>query len=271
MSTPSIGLEIEPINASSAGEYSVQLSEQLQRRHYDQISAEYEKHYSDAWSSQYRRKFVYGPMFEGLTLSGMKVLDAMCGSGQTTEYLLSRNAQVTGLDISDEVIDAFSTRWSDCKSVRRSLLDSGLPDESFDCVVVVGGLHHVQPNVSQAVKEIDRILKHGGYFCFMEPHSGSFPDIIRRFWYKHDRFFSDNEASVDIHSLETEFAFRFVFKRVKYLGNLAFLLVLNSLILRIPLRAKPFYSPFLMRLESSINKLQGKVTSCFVVGQWQKK
>ena len=272
MSTTTIEIKTELGTVPSAAkeQFSLQLSEQLQQRHYDQISAEYDTHYSDAYSLEYRRRFIYGPMFEGLPLSGMSVLDAMCGSGQTTEYLLSKEARVTGLDISNEVMDSFSARWSNCKAVRRSLLASELPDQSFDCVVIVGGLHHIQPNVSSALKEIHRLLRPGGYFCFMEPHTGSLPDLVRRFWYKHDHFFSRNEASVDFNALENEFGSHFTFKKVKYLGNFAFLLVFNSLIFRIPLRAKAFYSPFLICLEHLINKLQGRLTSCFVVGQWQK-
>ena len=246
-------------------------SEQLQQEHYDEIAVEYEAHYSDACSLEYRRKFIYEPMFEGIDLSGLKVLDAMCGSGQTTEYLLSRGALVTGLDLSNEVIGTFKSRWINCDAVQRSLLDSGLPDESFDCVAVVGGLHHIHPNVNAAMREIHRVLKPGGYFCFMEPHSGSFPDVIRRAWYKHDRFFSDNEAAIDVESMEREFAAEFKIDRVHYLGNIAFLFVLNSLIFRIPLGAKRFYSSFLMSIEGLVNKLQGKLTSCFVVARWQKK
>ncbi len=128
----------------------------------------------------------------------MKVLDAMCGSGQTTSYLLMHGADVTGLDISNEVIDTFQTRWTEATAVKRSLLDSGFPDNYFDCVAVVGGLHHIHPNVKRAVSEIHRVLKPGGHFCFMEPHSGSFPDLVRRVWYRFDRFFSDNEAAIDV-------------------------------------------------------------------------
>ena len=128
----------------------------------------------------------------------------------------------------------------------------------------------MQPNVSAAVTEIHRVLKPGGHFCFMEPHTGSFPDLIRRVWYKHDRFFSENEAAIDIETLKGEFASQFRFTKVKYLGNLAFLFVLNSLIFRIPVKAKAFYSKPLISMESQINKLQGKLTSCFVVAQWQK-
>jgi len=257
--------------AASTWQDQLRASERLQQQHYDEIAADYETHYSDEWSLEYRRRFIYDPMFEGIDLSGKEVLDAMCGSGQTTSYLLTRGANVSGLDISNEVIEQFQERWREAKAVKRSLLDSGFPDNSFDVVSVVGGLHHIHPEMKAAVREIHRVLKPGGYFCFMEPHSGSLPDLVRRFWYKHDHFFSDNELAIDTVSLEREFSSQFNFKKMNYLGNLAFLLVLNSLIFRIPLRAKRLYSPLLLRLEALINKLQGKITSCYVVAQWQKK
>ena len=246
-------------------------SERQQLEHYDNIAADYEAHYSDKWSIEYRRKFIYEPMFHGLNLSGMKVLDAMCGSGQTTNYLLDHGAIVTGLDISNEVVGTFRSRWKHARVVNRSLLDSGLPDNTFDCVAVVGGLHHIHPNVKQAVREIHRVLKPGGYFCFMEPHSGSFPDLVRRVWYRFDRFFSDNEASIDVAALQRDFGGQLELRTAKYLGNFAFLLVLNSLIFRIPPGAKKFFAPALMKLEPLVNKLQTKLTSCFVVTQWQKR
>lgn len=245
-------------------------SELQQQEHYDKIAADYEVHYSDEWSVEYRRRFIYEPMFAGLDLTGKQVLDAMCGSGQTTSYLLTRGANVTGLDISNEVLDTFQARWRDAKAVKRSLLDSGLPDNAFDCVAVVGGLHHIHPNLKAAVREIHRVLKPGGHFCFMEPHTGSFADVIRRVWYRFDRFFSDNEAAIDIRLLQKDFNDRFALKRAEYLGNFAFLLVLNSLIFRIPPGSKRFFAPALMKLEPVVNKLQTKLTSCFVVAQWQK-
>ena len=245
-------------------------AERQQQEHYDIIAADYEAHYSDKWSIEYRRRFIYDPMFEGLDLSGMKVLDAMCGSGQTTSYLLDRGAAVTGLDISTEVVEAFRARWTEAEVVKRSLLDSELPDNSFDCVTVIGGLHHIHPNLRQAMVEIHRVLRPGGYLCFFEPHSGSFPDIIRRVWYRFDRFFEDNEASIDIQRLERDFGDRFELKKARYLGNIAFLLVLNSLIFRIPPGSKKYFAPTLMKVEALISKLQTKLTSCFVVTQWQK-
>ena len=246
-------------------------AEKLQQKHYDEIGPVYHAHYSDAASREYRRRFIYEPMFTGLNLDGMCVLDAMCGSGQTTEFLLERNAFVTGLDISREVIDSFRLQWPSCPAVQRSLLESGFADNSFDCVAVVGGLHHIHPNLRQAMHEIHRVLKPGGYFCFMEPHTGSFPDIIRRFWYKHDRFFSANEAAIDLDRLAADYVSKFRPGKTEYLGNIAFLFVLNSLIFRIPLRAKRFYSRPLIALESYLTRLQTRKSSCFVVAQWQKR
>jgi SAM-dependent methyltransferase len=247
------------------------VAEQQQQAHYNQIAAAYEAHYSDEWSVEYRWRFIYEPMFAGLNLAGMNVLDAMCGSGQTTEYLLARGANVTGLDISNEVIEKFQARWTNATAVNRSMLDPDLPDQTFDCVVVVGGLHHIHPNVKRAVTELHRVLKPGGYLCFMEPHSGSLPDLVRRVWYRFDRFFSDNEASIDVERLQRDFLSHFRLKRAQHLGNVAFLLVLNSLIFRMSPRMKKRLAPTLMQLEPLINKLQTKLTSCFVVTQWQRK
>lgn len=272
MSTAGIELKNQlalPASVPAISTYSE--AERLQQEHYDKIADRYEAHYSDPCSLRYRQRFIYQPMFDGLNLSGMKVLDAMCGSGQTSEYLLSHGADVTGLDISSEVIDDFRQRWPSARAVCRSALDTGFENDSFDCVTVVGGLHHMHPFLNETVREMHRILKSGGYLCFMEPHSGSIPDLVRRVWYKHDKFFSDNEAAIDLARIEREFSSHFTFNRVKYMGSVAFLLVLNSMIFRIPLRLKPLYTPLLLALESVLSKLQGKKLSCFVIAQWQKR
>jgi SAM-dependent methyltransferase len=246
-------------------------SEKAQLDHYNLIAPEYEAHYSDAASLEYRRRFIYEPMFAGLNLKGLNVLDAMCGSGQTSNYLISQGAHVTGLDLSTKVIEQFKARWPGCNALERSILDSGISNNSFDCISIVGGLHHMHPHLSTTLHEIHRILKPGGHFCFMEPHAGSLPNVVRRVWYKHDRLFADNEAAVDLRALKKEFKEKFDFQRVKYRGNIAFLLVLNSLIFRIPVGLKPHYSPPLMVVEAVASRFQGKLNSCFAVGQWQKK
>ena len=246
-------------------------SELIQEAHYNRIAYEYEAHYNDACSQEYRKRFQYETMFAGMDLVGKRVLEAMCGSGHTTQYLLARGAIVTGLDISPREISSFRQRWPECEAICRSALDSGLENDSFDAVVVSGGLHHVHPNLFPVVREFYRVLKPGGYFCFSEPHVGSLPDKVRKLWYKHDSLFADNEAAIDVDALKTEFASDFSFDFESYLGNFGYLLVLNSMAFRIPLSLKPFYTPIIMQVEAVLNEVLGQPLSCYVIERWQKK
>ena len=246
-------------------------SEALQKKHYERIHAQYEAHYDDKYSKKYRSRFIYIPLFNNIKLSGKSVLEAMCGSGQTTEYLLSKGSHITGLDISSEMIKSFESRWPQCQAICRSFFDNGLRDSSFDCVVIIGGLHHLQPRVNDAIDEVYRILMPGGYFCFVEPHKGSLPDTIRRLWMKGDPLFEKNESSIDLDALQSKTSSRFEFIRTLYTGGVAFLLVINSMVLRIPLRLKSLYAPVAMAFESIFGFPKGKKLSCFTICQWKKK
>lgn len=245
--------------------------EKLQKNHFDSIAHEYYRHYGDDWSQSYRDTFINSQLIDGLDIKGKIVLDAMCGSGETTKYLLEMGARVTGIDISQEEIKVFQQNWPQCDAYSASILKTDLKSDHYDCVVVVGGLHHVHPYSVEAVEEIHRILKKGGYFCFMDPHKGSVPDMIRKIWYRYDRYFEKNESAIDLDALKRIYADRFKFVQEKYKGNIAYLLVLNSLIFRVPLKLKKYYSPLLLKLESVFEKIQGEKLSCFAVCQWEKK
>lgn len=245
--------------------------DEVQREHYNRIAGDYAAHYGDAWSQQYRQRFFNEPMLNGIDLQGRIVIEAMCGIGETTRVLIDRGAQVVGLDISEVEIAGFAQRWPGQAIRCASILQTGIDTESVDCVVVVGGLHHVQPSVPEAISEIHRILRPGGYFCFVEPHTGSLPNRLRRIWYRSDRYFAENEEALDIDSLKRRFAGYFDVEVESYQGNLAYLMVLNSLILRIPLSWKRHYAPALLRLEAMIQPLQGRLLSCYAVGRWRKQ
>ena len=246
-------------------------AESLQSTQYDRIAREYDRHYSDETSERYRERFVNNPMTEGIDLNGRDVLEAMCGSGSTAQYLLSKGARLSGLDISPALMEKFKEQWPAATAICGSILDSGLADDSFDAVFVVGGLHHVQPHLDEAVDEIYRVLRPGGYFCFAEPHARSFPDAVRRLWYKFDRLFEANEEAIDVDELKSKNAGRFEFMTTRYSGNLAYLLVYNSLIFRVPLSWKRVYAPPLLVAEAAINRVLSRGISCFVVCQWRKK
>ncbi|MEO0443890.1 MAG: class I SAM-dependent methyltransferase [Pseudomonadota bacterium] len=246
-------------------------TEDLQKSHYNSISDDYAAHYGDEWSQKYRNKFVNEYLVKNISIEDSLVLEAMCGSGETTAFLLDKNAKVVGLDISDHEVENFKSRWQGCDAYCASIRETNFADNKFDVVIVVGGLHHVHPFVNEVIEEICRILKPGGYFCFFEPHKGSFPDFVRSLWYKQDSLFADNEEGIDVDAIKEKFSEQFTFVETRYGGNVGYLFVFNSLVFRIPLKLKPILSPVLIFLESVFKPLQTKFTSCFVIGRWQKK
>jgi SAM-dependent methyltransferase len=244
-------------------------TEQRQKAHYDAIAEAYERHAGDPYTLAYRRRFIDEPLLAGVDLEGRDVLEAMCGSGHSTGYLLERGARVTGLDVSPEVIARFREKWPQCRAVCDSILRSDLPDESYDVVVVVGGLHHLE-RVDEALIEIHRLLRPGGSLCFYEPHTGSLADRIRRRWYPRDSLFEESEAAIDIPLLKKEHADRFRVVRERYVGSVAYILVLNSLILRMPNLVKRLYSPVALWLERVLEPLLTRTFSCAVLSEWRR-
>jgi SAM-dependent methyltransferase len=247
-------------------------AEATQKQHYNRIAADYEAQYGDADGLAYREQFLYGPLLAGLDLADRNVLEALSGSGHATEYLLTqKQALVTGLDISDDAIASFKQRWPGSDAICASITASDLPGESFDCIVVVMGLHHLHPQLADAIREIHRLLRQGGTFCFAEPHLGSAFDRLRAIWYRNDSLFADNEESLDIEGLKREFENLFEFRVEKHVGSVAYLLVLNSMIFRVPLWLKRIYSPAVMRLEKMLSRLHSRTFSLAVICQWEKK
>lgn len=244
--------------------------EAAQRAHYEQIGAAYEVHYSDPTSTLYRDRFLHAPLFAGLDLSGKRALDAMCGSGSLSGYMRERGALVTGLDISPTQMAMYSQKHPGCEAVCGSMLESGLPDASFDIVAVVGGLHHLHPKVLEGIDEVYRLLKPGGCFCFTEPHTGSLPDVLRGLWYRLDPLFEENEAAIDVKKIKVANQHRFAWEVERYLGNVAYICVLNSMVLRIPVGLKKYYAGPFMQLESFLNRVLPRLFACYTIGRWRK-
>ncbi|MBD2460327.1 3-demethylubiquinone-9 3-O-methyltransferase [Oscillatoria sp. FACHB-1407] len=100
---------------------------------------------------------------------GLNVLDIGCGGGYSCEFLARRGAIASGIDQSKACIVAAQVhaQANQLTIAYQHGHAEALPygDRSFDVVVCVDVLEHVA-DALQTLREIYRVLKPGGIFCF---------------------------------------------------------------------------------------------------------
>jgi SAM-dependent methyltransferase len=247
------------------------LAPNAQRDHYERILTAYDAHYYDAWSMRYRDEFIYRPMWGDLDLDGKIVADLACGSGFNSKSLVERfpRAKAVGFDVSPSAcmeyrrITGFAAREAD-------LTKPVAAGAEFDAAMIIGGLHHCVADIPQTLRNVAAMVRPGGIFMMLEPSSVFFLEILRNLWYRWDpNFDAANEHALCHDDLLAE-AKEFALRDVRYFGGPAYFGVLNSMILRIPLKAKPYTGPPLMIAERLWNRLPGKAMHNVFLARWRR-
>jgi len=107
-------------------------------------------------------------------ISGAKVLDIGCGTGQEAVFLALLGARVTAIDISPVGLDIARRRaqhYGVDVDFQGLPCPTRFPPESFDIVHGVGILHHTGLDVG--MQETKRLLRPGGTAVFLEPIGNS--------------------------------------------------------------------------------------------------
>lgn len=116
-------------------------------------------------------------------LSGKTVLDLGCGKGENLVPISQRGADVTGIDLSPDLIELARKRItvSGIKAEARvgSAYDTGLPDASVDVIFCIALIHHLE--IPRVRDEMLRILKKDGFVILSEPiRFSGFYDRVRK-------------------------------------------------------------------------------------------
>ncbi|MBN1682154.1 class I SAM-dependent methyltransferase [Candidatus Bathyarchaeota archaeon] len=105
-------------------------------------------------------------------IKGKKVLDAGCGTGSLTEWLVDHGSEVIGVDASPHMLEEAMKRIKYKATLRLHDLReplSFIEDESIDLVASSLVMHYLE-NIDYVFKEFNRIIKPGGYFIFSIEH-----------------------------------------------------------------------------------------------------
>jgi ubiquinone/menaquinone biosynthesis C-methylase UbiE len=113
-------------------------------------------------------------------VDGKRVLDAGCGTGVYTEWLLDQEAKVVGVDVSEEMLNHAIKKVDTQAEFHQADLEKPLgfaAENAFDGIVSALALDYVK-NWRQTFTEFARILNPGGFIVFsvLHPRSTFSPD-----------------------------------------------------------------------------------------------
>ena len=101
---------------------------------------------------------------------GVTCLELGCGTGEFTSRLIVSGCALSAVDISEATVAVCRTRVQGKAEIVVGNIETGegLEGRSFDAVVGVSVLHHV--NMGLCLQVLSKVLKPGGRFAFSEPN-----------------------------------------------------------------------------------------------------
>jgi ubiquinone/menaquinone biosynthesis C-methylase UbiE len=112
--------------------------------------------------------------------AGSACLDLACGTGNYTVALAQAGLQITGLDVSRQMLISARAKPAAVSSgvrwVNGDAASLPFTDGAFDAAVCTMALHHF-PQPERAFREIGRVLGTGRLVCFTAD-----PEQMRRYW-----------------------------------------------------------------------------------------
>lgn len=97
------------------------------------------------------------------------VLDVGCAAGRDTGYLNAKGYQVTGVDLSGELIRLARQKYPQLNFIEADFTQLQFDDDSFDAIWCKASLVHLpsQVIVKKALSEFWRVLKVGGHIMIL--------------------------------------------------------------------------------------------------------
>lgn len=134
------------------------------RKQWDDRAGFWNKNSEEMWTEGSRKTII--PFLEPYIEKGSYIIDAGCGDGLGSYLLAKKGYHVTGVDLSNEMIERAKAR-TDIDSVSFVQGDlTNLPSEekSADAVMAINSLEWTEKPID-ALNELKRIVKDKGYAC----------------------------------------------------------------------------------------------------------
>jgi 2-polyprenyl-3-methyl-5-hydroxy-6-metoxy-1,4-benzoquinol methylase len=137
---------------------------------------DYYRHENGHWWFRWRYELITKLVRSLKNKPEFRILDAGCGTGQMTKRLEALGEAV-GLDSAQEAIDYARSRGVECL-VRGSITAPPFADGSFDCVLALDVIEHVDDDIG-ILLSLYQVIKPGGHLIITVP-------AFDTLWSEHD-------------------------------------------------------------------------------------
>ena len=100
---------------------------------------------------------------------GNPILDGGCGIGEWTLYLTSQGFEVTGIDLSQAVVNKLQARFPEVHFAAGDIRQTRFEDSSFAAYFSWGTFEHFEDGFAKPLQEAQRIIKPGGKLFLTVP------------------------------------------------------------------------------------------------------
>ncbi|MEO1729839.1 MAG: methyltransferase [Pseudomonadota bacterium] len=244
-----------------------------QKELFEAIHEKYAEATTDQYAEAYKEEFIYQPILSELE-DARSLMELASGVGTAAGWMAAHHPdlEISGCDISESACEEFRERhdrpcyvWDLTKPVE--------VEETYDAVLVMGGIHHLVADLPMAFENIAKMLNPGGKLIMSEPNADFILEPARQLWYKLDteNFDAENEHALSHPKLAESYAKGLTPTSVRYIGGPAYFLLLQNWVLRVPNGTKKYLAPVLMGLERGWHKLPGRLPFSTFVAVWEKQ
>jgi ubiquinone/menaquinone biosynthesis C-methylase UbiE len=195
---------------------------------YDSVAKEYAETFSDEHEKKPKDREILQRFSQEIG-DRRPVWDLGCGPGQTTKYLNDLGIEVSGLDLSEKILEQARTINREIHFQKGNILELKFDNNSIAGLVAFYAIvHFTKEQVMTAFSEIFRVLQQGGLFLFTY-HIGDKTIHLNEFLDKkvdiEFMFFTSNYISNclnDVGFREIEIIEREPYPRVEYQSRRAY-------------------------------------------------
>ncbi|WP_079509479.1 class I SAM-dependent methyltransferase [Mesobacillus jeotgali] len=95
---------------------------------------------------------------------GSAICDLGCGDGVGSRKLAEAGYVITGIDVSEEMLEKARQGAINCDFIKAHLADNGIQDNTFEAVMAINSIEWTD-SPYDSLKEVARILKPDGFAC----------------------------------------------------------------------------------------------------------